>query len=176
MVIHGKEFEKMLSKEQLEERIQFLAEKINADYAGKSLLVVVVLNGAYVFATDLLRKLTLEIEICFVKFVSYEGLTSSGTVDEVIGLDKDIHQKEVLVIEDIVDTGLTMSEILRLLKSHQPKSLETATLLLKPESIKKEIPLKYVGFSIPSDYVVGFGLDFDGFGRNLPELYKLKPE
>lgn len=174
MEIKGKKFALMLSSTVLQSRVNELAERINIDFKDKTPVVIVVLNGAYVFATDLLRKLELELEIAFVKFVSYEGLATTGTVDEVIGLDKNIHDRDVLVIEDIVDTGLTMNEILRLLKSHHPASIATATLLYKPESIKKEVKLQYIGFEIPSDFVVGYGLDFDGFGRNLPEIYKLE--
>jgi hypoxanthine phosphoribosyltransferase len=173
MEIKGKKFESLLSSTVLQTRVSELAHQINLDFKGKSPIVIVVLNGAYAFATDLLRKLELELEIAFVKFVSYEGLATTGTVDEVIGLDKNIHDRDVLVIEDIVDTGLTMSEILRLLKSHHPSSIATATLLFKPECIKKEVKLQYIGFEIAPDYVVGYGLDFDGLGRNLPEIYKL---
>jgi len=173
MEIKGKKFVPLLSSAVLEARVTELAAKINADFKGKTPVVIVVLNGAYVFATDLLRKLNLTLEIAFVKFVSYEGLATTGTVDEVIGLDKNIHDRDVLVIEDIVDTGLTMNEILRLLKTHHPSSISTATLLYKPESIKKEVKLQYIGFEIAPDFVIGYGLDFDGFGRNLPEIYKL---
>ncbi|MBY0426784.1 MAG: hypoxanthine phosphoribosyltransferase [Cytophagales bacterium] len=176
MEIKGKTFELLIPASSIEARVNELASRINIDFKGKSPVVIVVLNGAYAFATDLLRKLELELEIAFVKFVSYEGLATTGTVDEVIGLDKNIHQRDVLIIEDIVDTGLTMTEILRLLKSHHPTSIEIASLLFKPASIKKEVSIKYIGFEIAPDYVIGYGLDFDGLGRNLPEIYRLQGE
>lgn len=173
MQLKDKTFTPFLDASTLLARVAELAQQINADYQGKTPIVIVVLNGAFAFGSDLVRLFTFDLELCFVKFVSYEGLTSSGRVEEVIGLDKNIRDRDVLVIEDIVDTGLTMSEIIRLLKEQHPTSLQIATLLYKPACAKKQVALKYIGFEIEPYFVVGYGLDYDGLGRNWPEIYRL---
>jgi len=173
MQLKDKNFEPFLDSSTILARVAELAQRMNTDYQGKTPVVIVVLNGAFAFASDLVRLFSFEMEICFVKFVSYEGLTSSGMVDEVIGLDKNLRGRDVLVIEDIVDTGLTMSEIVRVLKEHHPASFAIATLLYKPACVKKQVALKYIGFEIDPQFVVGYGLDYDGLGRNWPGIYKV---
>jgi len=169
-----KKFETFISEQQIKERIDTLAEEINVDYAGQRVLCIAILNGSFIFAADLFKKLNIHAEICFIKLASYNGMESSGKVLTTIGLDKDVFEKHVLIIEDIVDTGKTLTEFLPRLKHQQPTSLKIATLLHKKEATIYPIVPDYVGFEIPNKFVVGYGLDYDGLGRNLPEIYQLK--
>lgn len=171
--IHDKEFEPYLSEETLQQRIQELAQKISTDYAGKRPLFVAILNGSFMFAADLFKYLTIEAEICFIKLSSYKGTQSTGKVITAIGLDDDLFGREVILVEDIVDTGKTLHNFLPRLVHQQPKSLKLATLLHKPEATEFPLKLDYVGFEIPNKFVVGYGLDYDGLGRNLKEIYQL---
>jgi hypoxanthine phosphoribosyltransferase len=170
--LHDKQFEPYLPASQLGASIRQLATQLNHDYAGKTPLLVAVLNGSFMFAADLMKALAIECEICFIRVASYQGTSSTGTVQEVLGLTEEIRGRHVIIVEDIVDTGHTMRRLLDTLGAHQPESLEVATLFLKPECLQHELPIRYVGLSIPNDFIVGYGLDFDGLGRNYPDVYK----
>ena len=171
--VHDKTFEPYLTAGEIDAAIQKLADKINADYEGKRPLFIAVLNGSFMFASDIFKKLTIESEICFIKLASYKGTKSSGHVITVIGLDIDLIHRHVIVIEDIVDTGKTLDQFLPQLQYQQPASLKICALLHKPDALVHPIPIDYLGFSIPNKFVVGYGLDYDGLGRNIPEIYKL---
>lgn len=174
--IHDKTFEIFIKDEEIQTEIASLAARLNADYAGKEVVFVAVLNGAFMFASDLMKRVTLPAEIAFVKVSSYQGMNSSGRVDEVIGVTRPIKNKHVIILEDIVDTGITMEKLFTLLSVEHPASIEIAALLYKPEAFKgKHIPA-YVGFSIPNKFVVGYGLDYNELGRNTRHIYQLKGE
>lgn len=172
--VHDKEFETYLSSESIEQRVKEMADAINKDYSGKRPLFIAILNGSFIFAADLFRHLTIEAELCFIKLASYKGMKSSGKVVTSIGLEEDIFGKDVVIVEDIVDTGKTLHRFLPKLIHQQPKSLKIVTLLHKPEATEYSLKLDYVGFAIPNKFVVGYGLDYDGLGRNLKEIYQLK--
>ena len=163
----------MITGEAISKRVDELAAQINRDYAGKDVVFIGILNGAFLFAADLFKKIDLKARISFVKLASYEGTRSSGSIKELIGWNEDIKGMEVVVIEDIVDTGHTLELIVGELKVRKAANVRIATLLFKPDAYKKTIPVEYVGFSIPNDFVVGYGLDYDGYGRNLPSVYTL---
>ncbi|MET0392084.1 MAG: hypoxanthine phosphoribosyltransferase [Chitinophagaceae bacterium] len=168
-----KEFETYLSEEALAERVRAIAAAINADYAGKRPFCIAILNGSFMFASDLFKQLTIDAELCFIKLASYKGMRSSGNVVTSIGLDDDLFGKDVIIVEDIVDTGKTLHEFLPKLEHQQPNSLKIATLLHKPEATAYPLTLDYIGFTIPNKFVVGYGLDYQGLGRNLKEIYQL---
>lgn len=172
--VHDKEFETYLSSESIEQKVQAMADAINKDYAGKRPLFIAILNGSFIFAADLFRHLTIEAELCFIKLASYKGMKSSGKVVTSIGLEEDIFGKDIVIVEDIVDTGKTLHGFLPKLLHQQPRSLKIATLLHKPDATEYPLDLNYVGFTIPNKFVVGYGLDYDGLGRNLKEIYQLK--
>jgi hypoxanthine phosphoribosyltransferase len=170
--LHNKQFEPYLSAAELQAAIRQVATQLNHDYAGQPVMFVVVLNGSFMFAADLLKEVSLPCEVCFIRVASYQGTNSTGEVKEVLGLTEDLKGRHVVIVEDIVDTGHTMQMLLETLGHQQPASLEVATLFLKPECLQHELALRYVGLSIPNDFIVGYGLDFDGLGRNYPDVYK----
>ena len=171
--VHDKSFETYLSEEIILQRVKEMAMAINKDYEGKRPLFVAILNGSFMFAADLFKYLTIEADICFIKLASYKGMKSSGKVITSIGLEEDLFAKEVIIVEDIVDTGKTLHKFLPKLMHQQPKSLKIAALLHKTEATEYPLTLDYVGFDIPNKFVVGYGLDYDGLGRNLKEIYQL---
>jgi len=171
--VHDKLFEIYLSEETIQQRIKELGAIINKDYAGKRPLFIAILNGSFMFASDLFKQLTVEAELCFIKLASYKGLKSTGRVITTIGLEEDLFGKDVVIVEDIVDTGKTLHRFLPRLLHQQPKSLKIVTLLHKKEATEYTLTLDYVGFEIPNKFVVGYGLDYDGCGRNLKEIYQL---
>lgn len=171
--VHDKQFEPYLTANEISARIKTLAGQLDKDYAGKRPLFIAILNGSFIFAADLFKELTIDAEICFIKLASYKGTKSSGQVITAIGLDTDLFGREVVIVEDIVDTGKTLSEFLPQLKHQQPASMKIVALLHKPEATVFPIPIDYLGFSIPNKFVVGYGLDYDGLGRNIREIYKL---
>lgn len=171
--VHDKTFETYLPEDIIQKRVQELAAAINSDYAGKRPMFIAILNGSFMFASDLFKHLTIEAELCFIKLASYKGLKSSGNVVTSIGLEDDIFNKEIVIVEDIVDTGKTLHNFLPKLEHQQPKSLKIATLLHKSEATEYPLQLDYIGFDIPNKFVVGYGLDYDGLGRNLKEIYQL---
>ncbi|MBS1919269.1 MAG: hypoxanthine phosphoribosyltransferase [Bacteroidetes bacterium] len=172
--VHDKEFEIYITSKAIEQRVKEIAEAINKDYLGKKPLFIAILNGSFMFAADLFRHLTIEAELCFIKLASYKGMKSSGKVVTTIGLEEDIFGKDVVIVEDIVDTGKTLHGFLPKLLHQQPNSLKIATLLHKPEATAYPLQLDYIGFAIPDKFVIGYGLDYDGQGRNLKEIYQVK--
>ena len=171
--VHDKSFEIYLSEQTIQERIAALAAQINQDYARKRPFFVTILNGSFMFAADLFKHLTIDAEICFIKLASYKGTKSTGNVITTIGLEDDLFGKDVVIVEDIVDTGKTLHNFLPKLEHQQPRSLKIATLLHKPDATQFPLTLDYIGFSIPNKFVVGYGLDYDGLGRNLKEIYQV---
>ena len=171
--VHDKSFETYLSEEKILQRVKEIASAISKDYAGKRPLFIAILNGSFMFASDLFKNLTIEAELCFIKLASYKGLKSSGNVVTSIGLEDDLFGKDVIIVEDIVDTGKTLHNFLPKLLHQQPKSLKIAALLHKSEATEYPLELNYIGFDIPDKFVVGYGLDYDGLGRNLKEIYQL---
>jgi hypoxanthine phosphoribosyltransferase len=171
--LHDKTFDTYLSEETIQKKIVEIAGSINKDYQDKHPLFIAILNGSFMFAADLFKHLTINAEICFIKLVSYRGMKSSGKITTAIGLDQDIYGREVIILEDIVDTGKTLNEFLPKLNHQQPRSLKIASLLHKPQATQYSLTIDYLGFSIPDKFVVGYGLDYDGLGRNLKEIYQL---
>jgi hypoxanthine phosphoribosyltransferase len=171
--LNNKSFKKYLSSEELAKVCEEMASKINADYAGKRPLFLAVLNGSFIFAADLFRKINLQSDISFVKIASYAGTSSTGKVNNLIGINEEINGRDVIIIEDIVDTGNTLYFLLELLKEKNANTIKIATLLFKPTAFKWNYPVQYIGKSIPNAFVVGYGLDFNGYGRNLNSIYKL---
>lgn len=173
LTIKDKTFVPFISAEAIQTRIQELAEQINQEYVGKKPLLVVVLNGAFLFAADLMKNLTISCEITFIRVTSYTATESTGQLKQILGLSESVANRELIVIEDIVDTGLTICEVCDQLRAQNPVSVAVATLLFKPAALTKQINLRYVGFEIENRFVVGYGLDYDGLGRNTKEVLVL---
>ncbi|MBC7920179.1 MAG: hypoxanthine phosphoribosyltransferase [Ferruginibacter sp.] len=173
ITVGDKDFVPFIERKTIEARIAALALQISQDYQAKRPLLVGVLNGAFMFAADLMKEISVPCEISFVKVSSYQQAASTGRVTQLIGLQEDLTGRHVVIVEDIVDTGLTMSEILTELQKQNPRSVEITTLLFKPEALRKAIRPRYVGFEIANRFVVGYGLDYNGLGRNLADLYVL---
>ena len=171
--VHDKVFTIYLSEAAILERVRTIAETINQDYQGKKPLFIAILNGSFMFAADLFKHLTIPTEVTFIKLASYKGMKSTGNVVTSIGLDAELYGKDLIIVEDIVDTGKTLYNFLPKLKDHHPTSLKIAALLHKPDATKFPLTLDYVGFSIPDKFVIGYGLDYDGMGRNLKEIYQV---
>jgi hypoxanthine phosphoribosyltransferase len=172
--VHGKRFVPYLSEEALAEKVQLLARQLNEDYAGKNPIFLGVLNGAFMFVADLFRQLHIPCEISFVKLASYSGMRSSGSMKELIGLNENLQGRHVVVVEDIVDTGNTLVALQAALAVREPASVEVCTLLCKPTALLHALQLKYVALEVPEHFFLGYGLDYDGHGRNLPTLYRLE--
>lgn len=172
--VGGKVFQLYIPYERIEEEIARLALRISQDYAHKpDPLFLGVLNGSFMFLAEMMKNFENPCEISFVKLVSYSGTRSTGAVSELIGLSTDVRGRHIIVVEDIVETGESIESLVRSLIGHEPASIEIATLLFKPGCYKKQIPVKYAGFSIPDDFIIGFGMDYDQKGRNLRDLYKI---
>lgn len=171
-----KEFVPFISEATIQNKIKLLAGQLDKDYAGKQPLFIAILNGSFIFAADLFKELKIEAEICFIKLASYKGTKSTGHVITSIGLDADITGRHVIILEDIIDTGKTMHSFLPQIFNQQPASLKVAVLLHKPDATEVEVPIDYCCFSIPNKFVLGYGLDYEGFGRNIKELYQLHGE
>lgn len=172
--LKDKHFKRFLSAEDIERAINFIGDKMNSDFAGKKPLFISVLNGSFLFAADLMKTLTIDCEITFVKLASYQGTQSTGNVRTLIGFDEPIENRTVVILEDIVDTGNTLEHLVARLKELKPLEIKVASLLYKPEAYTKDIPVDYVGFNVANDFLVGYGLDYDGLGRNLRDIYKLE--
>jgi len=168
-----KEFEIFISSETIQETITNLAMRMTKDLQGKNPLFLVVLNGAFIFAADLLKQIKTDCQVSFVKLSSYVGTETTSTVRELIGLDEVLHGRTVVIVEDIIDTGITMAETMSKLRKLEAKEVLLATLLFKPNAFRKDFKIDYVGIEIPNDFIVGYGLDYDGFGRNYPDIYKI---
>ena len=172
--ILDKKFETYLPYEKIRAVVEKMAEKMNEDLKDKNPLFLCILNGSFMFAAELFKRIDLvETEISFVKLASYEGTSTSGTVKQLIGLNEEIEGRTVVVLEDIVDSGITINNIGDQLAKMNPKEVLVATLLLKPDALKMEVELKYVGLEIPNDFIVGYGLDYNGYGRNLLDIYSV---
>ena len=172
--IQDKLFETSISEAEIKQRVKAIAEQINRDMAGKNPLLLAVLNGAFIFAADLMREITIPCEISFVKLASYQGVTSSGTVKEVIGINENLSGRTVIIVEDIVESGLTMKRMIESIGTRNPASVHICTLLLKPDRLKVPLTIDYVAFRIPNDFILGYGLDYDQQGRQLKDIYTLK--
>jgi hypoxanthine phosphoribosyltransferase len=168
-----KKFKPFIKAAEISIRIKDMAKKINKDYEGKKPIFIAILNGSFMFASDLFKEITIEAEICFIKLASYKGTKSTGNVITSIGLDEPLEGRHVVIIEDIVDTGNTLNKFLPQLHNQQPASLRIAALLQKPEALEHPLTIDYIGFSVPNIFLLGFGLDYDGLGRNLAEIYQL---
>jgi len=172
--LKDKEFQIAIHYETIHQSIKQIAAKINHDFQDKETPVFLsILNGAFMFTADLFKELRIDSHLSFVKYASYQGMNSSGEVKQLIGLNEELKDRNIIVLEDIVDSGLTISKICEQLESYQPRELKIATLLIKPDVYEGKIPLDYVGMEIPNDFIVGYGLDYDGLGRNYKDIYKV---
>ena len=172
--ILDKEFVPYLSEQQIQEKITILAAQLNKDYAGKKPIFLSILNGSFLFTADLFKQITIEAEVSFIKLASYKGTSSTGNVITAIGLDANVNGRDVIILEDIIDTGKTLHHYLPELASHQPASIKIAVLLNKTEALAFPVKVDYTCFDIPNKFVVGYGLDYDGLGRNSKDIYQLK--
>ena len=173
---NGLTFEPYIKREKIQARIEELGKQITADCKGKQPLFLVVLNGAFPFASELFLNVDTDAEICFIRLQSYEGTSSTGSVKKLMGLTHSIKDRTVIVVEDIVDTGTTIDGLLNNLRKEEPRDIKVATLLFKPESLRCDVKPDYVGFAIPPKFIIGFGLDLDGQARNLKDIYVLKEQ
>jgi hypoxanthine phosphoribosyltransferase len=172
--LFDKSFVPYLDEQLIANRIKELAAELKEHYKNKNILFLSVLNGSFMFTSDLMKCIDISVEVSFVKLSSYEGTSSSGHVHELIGLNEDIKGKHIVILEDIVDTGLTVERVMKMIQTKDPESMEVCTLLYKEAAFEGEIPPKYFGFKIPNKFVVGYGLDYNELGRNLREIYQLK--
>lgn len=171
--IKDKTFETFIPESEIQQRVKAVAEKLNKDMADKNPLFLAVLNGSFVFAADLMRYITIPSEISFVKLASYQGTASTGEVKEIFGVTEELHGRHVVIVEDIVDTGLTMKRMLESLGTREPASLHICSLLVKPDKLQVPLNIEYAAMEIPNDFIVGYGLDYDQQGRNLRDIYKI---
>jgi len=171
--VKDKEFAIFIESEKILSAVELVAQRINVDYKDKNPLFLVVLNGAFMFASDLFKKLTIDCEISFVKLSSYSGTTTTESVKHLIGINEDLKGRNIILVEDIVDTGITIEHMMEELKKFEPADVKIASLLLKPEKYNKGYIIDYVAIEIPNDFIIGYGLDYDGFARNLPDIYKI---
>ncbi|MDH6310745.1 hypoxanthine phosphoribosyltransferase [Dysgonomonas sp. PFB1-18] len=174
--IRDKEFELFLTQDRIEKAIDEVAARLNKDLADKDPLFICILNGSFMYASELMKRITIPCEVSFVKVSSYKGVSSTGKIKEIYGLEEDIKGRTIVIVEDIVDTGHTMTLMLEQLVCDEPKQILVTTLLLKPDALKQPVQLDYVALEIPNDFIVGYGLDYDGYGRNLSDIYKLKDQ
>lgn len=173
ITVLDREFSVYITEDEIQSRVSALAEKISEDLKGQDVLFFGVLNGVFLFAADLFRQINLDCQVSFIKLASYDGTASTGKIKELIGWNEDITGKTVVVLEDIVDTGATLERVIGELRLRKAADIKICTLLFKPEAYTRDIPLDYIGFEIPNNFVVGYGLDYDGYGRNLKAIYKL---
>lgn len=174
VAIKDKEFELFIEQSQIEGAIKNVARQINDELEGRNPIFLAILNGAFMFASELMKEVSVPSEITFVRLASYQGTHTTNKVQEVLGLNESIEGRTVVIVEDIVDTGNTMVALLEELKKHNPREVRIATLLLKPDSLKQPLKIDYTALEIPNDFIVGYGLDYDGYGRNLKDIYKVR--
>lgn len=172
--VKDKFFSPFITAAEIDAAIEKMAAQMNMNYKDKRPLFLSVLNGSFLFTADLLRKITVDCEVSFIKLSSYSGTQSTGVVNSLIGLNEDVTGREIIILEDIVDTGHTIVKLVDLLKEKNPSSIKVATLLYKPEAYKMDVPIDYVGLSVGNDFLIGYGLDYDGAARNLKEIYKIE--
>ena len=171
--IKDKSFKISITEAEIKERVKAVAQQISKDMEGKNPLLLGVLNGAFMFAADLMREMTIPCEISFVKLASYQGTTSTGTIQEVIGINEDLTGRTVIIVEDIVESGATMKRMIEQLGTRNPASVHICTLFFKPDKLKEDLELDYVVFRIPDDFILGYGLDYDQAGRGLKDIYTI---
>lgn len=171
--LQDKVFSVFIEEKEILNAVQLIAQKINTDYVGKRPLLIPVLNGSFMFTADLAKNLNIDCEFSFIKANSYSGISSGGSLQEKIGLSENISGRDIIIIEDIVDTGNTLAKLLPQIEVQMPASVKICTLLFKPDALKSDINIDYFGFKIPNDFIVGYGLDYDGLGRNLRNIYKI---
>ncbi len=174
--VHDKFFEPFIDEEAIQKEVSRVAHEMNRDLASKDPIFLGILNGAFMFASDLYKQLDFPCQISFLKLASYSGTQSTGSVKQLIGINRDLKDRVVVVLEDIVDTGVTLDTIIRQLSGFEPAEIRVATFLHKPEATVKEVKLDYVGMEIPNNFILGYGLDYDGYGRNFREIYRLVNE
>jgi hypoxanthine phosphoribosyltransferase len=174
--VKDKKFVPYLSVAEIDVQVKRIASEINRDYAGKNPLFIAILNGSFMFASDLFKELDCEPEVCFIKLASYKGTKSTGNVITSIGLDESLKERHLIVLEDIVDTGKTLSAFLPQLEDQRPASLKIVALLHKPDALQYPIKIDYLGFNVPNKFLLGYGLDYDGLARNLKEIYRLEED
>ncbi len=174
VTIKDKTFETYIPEAEILKKVKAVAERINRDLAGKNPLFLAVLNGSFIFAADLMREITIPCEISFVKLASYQGTTSTGKVHEVIGINEDLTGRTVVIVEDIVDTGLTMKQMIESLGTRNPAAVHICTLLVKPGKLQVPLNIEYAAMEIPNDFILGYGLDYDQQGRTLRDIYRIK--
>ena len=172
--IKDKTFETSISAEEIAKRVKELGQQLSKDFEGKNPLFLAVLNGSFIFAADLMREITIPCEISFVKLASYQGTTSTGKIQEVIGINEDLSGRTIVIVEDIVESGLTMKRMIETLGTRNPASVHICTLFVKREKLQVDLDIEYAAFSIPNAFIVGYGLDYDQQGRHLKEVYSLK--
>jgi len=173
VTIKDKTFETYIPEAEILKKVKAVAERINRDLAGKNPLFLAVLNGSFIFAADLMREITIPCEISFVKLASYQGTTSTGKVHEVIGINEDLTGRTVVIVEDIVDTGLTMKQMIESLGTRNPAAVHICTLLVKPGKLQVPLNIEYAAMEIPNDFILGYGLDYDQQGRTLRDIYRI---
>jgi len=174
--VQDKKFRISIPEKQILEAVKRVAAEINRDYEGKNPLLLGVLNGSFMFASDLMKEITIPCNISFVKMASYEGTTTTGKIREIIGINESLEGRHVIIVEDIVDTGYTMKRAVETLGTRNPASVQICSLLCKPANLKVDLDLKYIALDIPKDFIVGYGLDYDGFGRNYRDIYQIVEE
>lgn len=172
----NKTFKQSISYDEIQQKIAQIAEQMNKDFKNQDVIFLGILNGAFMFAADLFKMINFQAQITFLKVASYQGTSSSGNVKRLIGINENIENKTVIILEDIIDSGITVDYIIKQLKGYEPKEIKIATLLLKPEAFIKNFNIDYVAFKIPNKFIVGYGLDYDGYGRNLKNIYTLTNE
>ena len=171
--LHDKEFELYISADKIDAAIKNVAEALDKELTGKRPLLLGVLNGSFLFMADLMKNMEIDVEVSFVKLASYHGTSSTGSVKHLVGLNERLEGRHVVIVEDIVDTGLTIESVVADVMEHHPAEVRIATLLYKPDAYKKDIPIDHVALSVPNDFLVGYGLDYDGIGRNLKHIYRI---
>ena len=174
--IKDKSFRISIPEAEIKARVKALAQQISKDLEGKTPLLLGVLNGSFIFAADLMREMTIPCEISFVKLASYQGTTSTGKIKEVLGINENLSGRTVVIVEDIVESGQTMKQMVESLGTRNPASVHICTLFFKPDKLREELTLDYVAFRIPDDFIVGYGLDYDGLGRELKDIYTIVEE
>ena len=172
--IHGLKFMLLISSPKIRDAVTGIAKKIDKDFKNQNPMFLAVLNGSFLFAADLLKKIKTECEISFIKVSSYAGTASTGKVNTLIGVSENLNKRPVIILEDIVDSGNTLEVVMNEIKKHNPDGVRVATFFFKPEAYRKKIPLDYVGLEVPNKFLVGYGLDHDGLGRNLEDIYALE--
>lgn len=174
ITIKDKQFELFIEQEIIEQEIKRIAERMNSDLKGKNPIFLAVLNGAFMFAGELMKEVSIPSEITFVRLASYRGTSTTNNVQEVLGLNEGIEGRSVVIVEDIVDSGNTMVALIKELEKYNPSEVKIATLLFKPAALRQKLQIDYVALEIPNDFIVGYGLDYDGYGRNLKDIYKVR--